>query len=223
MEEEGYVKRYYENVKCFDIPNGINVAIFQNALKHKQKFREEYEIPLDKRVILFLGSLVPRKGVLELLEAVKSVKEAFPEAFFVIVGEGPLWKEVKQYVNQGQVRAYGFVPDSEKHKLYVMSDIFILPSKSEGQPITLLEAMASQLHIVTTAVGGIPETLAGYGFKTYIKGCSPTEIVVGLSEAFRKISDDKTISSQTLSFVQRFDWGNITKETERVYNHVVHA
>ena len=221
--EEGYARQYYDGFKRFIIPNGIDLDRFFGVLRHRERFREEYKIPLDKIVVLFFGGLLSRKGVTELLGAVKSAKRAFPEVLFLIVGDGPLWKDVEQYAKQGKVRAYKWVPDSEKYKIYALSDIFVLPSKSEGQPITLLEAMASQLHIVTTPVGGVFETLAGYKFKTYIEGSSSAEIATGISEALRNMSKRKVINSESLSFVQKFDWDNITGETEKVYNYVLHT
>lgn len=222
--EADYARQYCEDFECFTIPNGIDIHPFLDALKHKDEFREEYDIPLDKKVILFLGGLIARKGVPELLDAVGRVTKSFPEALFLIVGDGLLWREVEQCAaTQSAVRAYRWVPESEKHKLYALSDVFILPSKSEGQPITLLEAMASQLHIVTTPVGGVSETLAGYESKTYIKRSSPAEIVSGISEALRSVSKGKVVNSKSFSGIKKFDWANVTMETEKVYNHVLHT
>jgi glycosyltransferase involved in cell wall biosynthesis len=221
--EAGYARRYYEDFEGFIIPNGVNVDEFTDVLNFREEFREEYEIPSDSRVVLFLGSLLSRKGVPELLAAVERVKEAFPDVFFIIVGDGPFWAEVERYANRGLVRAYRWVPDSEKRKLYALSDVFVLPSKSEGQPITLLEAMASGLHIVTTSVGGIAETLAGYGRKTFLNDCSAEGVFDGVSKALDTVSAGSAMDSKTLSYVQRFDWANVTSETEKVYNHVLRA
>lgn len=219
--EEGYARQYYKGFKFFHIPNGINVRAFADVLKYKESFREEYGIPLEKTVVLFFGSLLSRKGVPELLGAVESVKRAYDEVVFLIVGDGPFRREVERYAEQGKVRAYRWVPDSEKYKLYALSDIFILPSKSEGQPITLLEAMAAQLHIITTHVGGVSETLAGYESKTYIKQVSPAEITIGISNALENMSKGKMISSKSLSYVWKFDWANVATKTEKVYDYVL--
>jgi len=220
--EEGYAKQYCKNFQCFNIPNGIDVLRFRSAVRHKDRFREEYDIPLNKKVILFLGGLIFRKGVLELLDAVESVTKVFPEALFVIAGDGPLWREVEHYAaKQGGVRAFKAVPESEKHKLYALSDVFVLPSKSEGQPVTILEAMASQLHIVTTPVGGVPETLFEYEPKTYIPQCSAPDIYAGLGRALEIISKGHAFNSESLSCIEKFDWTRVVEETEKVYNHVL--
>lgn len=219
--EEGYARQYYDDIKGFNIPNGIDVALFRDALKDKQSFRGEYEISLDRRVVLFVGRLTPVKGVIEFMEAIGLVAREFPEAFFVIVGDGPLSEEVEGLAGHGNVRFISWVPHSEMHKLYALSDIFVIPSKSEGQPLTLLEAMASQLYIVAMPVGGVPETLAGYRCKTYINQCSPVEIARGLRVAIENLSEAKEADSKSLSYVERFDWSNVTSETEKVYGYVL--
>jgi glycosyltransferase involved in cell wall biosynthesis len=219
--EEGYAKQYYDDLKGFNIPNGIDVALFRDALKDKRSFRAEYEISLDRRVVLFVGRLTPVKGVIEFIEAIGMVAREFPEAFFVIVGDGPLREEVERLARHGNVRFFSWVPHSEMYKLYALSDIFVIPSKSEGQPLTLLEAMASHLYIVATRVGGIPETLGGYAYKTYINKCSPVEIVEGMRVAVENLSEAKAADSKSSSYVERFDWSNVTSETEKVYAYVL--
>jgi len=220
--EEDYAKQYCKNFEGFNIPNGIDVRRFRDAVKHKDKFREEYDIPLNKKVILFLGGLIFRKGILELLDAIESVIKVFPEALFLIAGDGPLWKEVEHYATkQGEVRAFRGVPESKKHKLYALSDVFVLPSKSEGQPVTILEAMASQLYVVTTPVGGVPETLFGYEPKTYIPQCSAPDIYAGICKALEIISKGHTVDSESLSHIEKFDWTRVVEETEKVYNYVL--
>jgi len=219
--EEGYAKQYYDAMRGFKIPNGIDVALFRDAGKDKRSFRAEYEIPLDRRVVLFVGRLTPVKGIMEFLDAIGMAAGEFPEAFFVIVGDGPLRGEVEGLARRGNVRFFSWVPHSEMYKLYALSDIFVLPSRSEGQPLALLEAMASHLYVVATRVGGVPETLGGYADKTYISECSPVEIVKGLRVAMANLSEANAADADSLRFVERFDWSNVTSETEKVYGYVL--
>lgn len=217
---ESYANQYYEDIKGFNIPNGIDVARFRDALRDKQKFREEFGIPSDKKIILSAGRLTPVKGVIELMEATASITKEFPDAFFVIVGDGPLRKQVERFVNPRTVRFFKWIPHSEMFKIYALSDIFVLPSRSEGQPLTLLEAMASQLHILSTPVGGIPETLDGYPFKRFMSEPTPVGIAAGLGEALKKLSEHEDFDKEALAYVERFDWTNVTAETEKVYSYV---
>jgi len=221
--EEEHVRQYCKNANFFKIPNGVYVETFREALGFRQKFRKEYQIPLDRKVVLFVGRFTPVKGILELMETIRNITKVFPEALFLIVGDGPLRGKVERVAElQGNmVRMFKWIPGSEMHKLYALSDIFVLPSRSEGQPLTLLEAMASQLYIVSTPVGGIPETLRGYGYKTYISHCSTAEISAGILEALEAISKGKSIDSKSVSYAERFDWSHVTTEIEGVYSHLL--
>ena len=135
----------------------------------------------------------------------------------------PLRGEVERVaeLQRNLVRMFKWIRGSEMHKLYALSDIFVLPSRSEGQPLTLLEAMASQLYIVSTPVGGIPDTLREYEYKTYISHCSTAEISAGILEALEAISKGKSIDSKSVSYAERFDWSHVTREIEGVYSHLL--
>ena len=219
--EESYARQYYGDIKGFNIPNGIDVARFRGGLRDKEKFREEFRIPPEKKIILFVGRLTPVKGVAELMEATASVAKEFPDAFFVIVGDGPLRKQVERSVNPRMGRFFKWIPHSEMFKMYTLSDVFVLPSKSEGQPLSLLEAMASQLYVLSTPVGGIPETLDGYPFKRFMSRPTPEEIANTIGEALKNTSEHEGIDKEALAYVERFDWANVTAETEKVYSYVL--
>lgn len=85
------------------------------------------------------------------------------------------------------------------------------PSRSEGQPLTFLEAMTSQLNVESTSVGGIPETLCGYGYKTHISHCSTGEISAGILEVLEAISKEKSIDSKSVPHAERFDWSHVMR------------
>jgi len=155
------------------------------------------------------------------MEATASVAKEFPDAFFVIVGDGPLGKQVERSLNPRMGRFFKWIPHSEMFKIYALSDIFVLPSKSEGQPLTLLEAMASQQYILSTPVGGIPETLDGYPYKRFMSKPTPEEIANTIGEALKEFSEHEDFDKEALAYVERFDWATVTAETEKVYSYVL--
>jgi glycosyltransferase involved in cell wall biosynthesis len=110
--------------------------------------------------LLFLGNLCKRKGVWELLDAMRGCP---PSVNLIFAGgeedEGigeKLNNKIKEYGLDSQVRWIGPVMGNDKNQILQNSDIFILPSYAEGLPISLLEAMCAGLAVVTTPVGGIP-------------------------------------------------------------------
>jgi glycosyltransferase involved in cell wall biosynthesis len=106
-----------------------------------------------------VGRLVPVKAHDVLIEAFAEIIRDFPQVRLRIAGGGPLMLELQRQISERglspQISIEG--PTLEPQRFYREIDVFVLPSRSEGLPLALLEAMASGLPIIATRVGGIPE------------------------------------------------------------------
>ena len=106
-----------------------------------------------------IANLYPTKGIDILIRAFVELKE--PPARLIIIGDGPernkLDQLVKELGQKDRVLLTGAIPDAAK--LLHAFDIFVLPSRKEGLPYALLEAMAAGLPIIATAVGSVPEII----------------------------------------------------------------
>ena len=113
------------------------------------------------RVLLFVGNLLPVKGVDVLIEACWQLKARGEQFLCCMIGDGPLRGDLEARIAAknltGHVRLVGPVPHAELPNWFRAADLFILPSRSEGVPCVLLEAAACQTPFVATRVGGIPE------------------------------------------------------------------
>jgi glycosyltransferase involved in cell wall biosynthesis len=108
--------------------------------------------------ILFLARLEKEKGIFELLDAMKNINITFPQVELIIAGEGDAYEKVKQQVKeQKNIKMVGYVQGEEKIALFKKCDIYCLPSYSEGLPISVLEALAFGLPVITTKVGGLKD------------------------------------------------------------------
>ena len=112
--------------------------------------------------VLFVGRLTKAKGVDILLKAIKILKEKYQkEIKAAIVGKGYLEEELKELVMEleieKEIEFLGVRRDIEK--LMKSTKLFVLPSRWEGLPLTILEAMSSGAGIIATKVGGIPEII----------------------------------------------------------------
>jgi len=109
--------------------------------------------------ILYVGRVETRKGIHELIEAVRIIKERAIDFELNVVGEGPELEKLKTALPEelGQhVRYLGLISDRDKlFSLYMNADLFVFPSHEEGFPRVLYEAMAFQVPIITTFVGSI--------------------------------------------------------------------
>jgi glycosyltransferase involved in cell wall biosynthesis len=109
---------------------------------------------------LFLGHLLPDKGVYDLVKALASATERVPGVNLVLGGVGeidPVRALATQLGVQERVQTPGWLGPKDKKAALAASTIFLLPSYHEGMPMALLEAMSWGLPVIATPVGGIPQ------------------------------------------------------------------
>ena len=137
------------------IANGVDLSGFQPS-QESIDYRAKLGVPADARVFGTVGRMVPVKAHPVLLDACRQVFREIPQAYMLIAGEGPLRGDldriVKEYGIVDRVKFLGWQPDVQS--VLQALDLFVLSSHSEGMSNTILEAMASGLPVVATAVGG---------------------------------------------------------------------
>lgn len=126
--------------------------------------------PLGPRVG-FVGRVDPVKDVVTFLRACRLVADEVPGAEFAVVGplhHSPLYAErcIEEARTLGLGASVMFTGEADPQPWYATFDALVLTSVSEAQPLVLLEAMAAGVPVVSTAVGGCPELLAGAGLLT---------------------------------------------------------
>jgi glycosyltransferase involved in cell wall biosynthesis len=114
------------------------------------------------RVILFLGLVGERKGVFDLLEALALARAEHDDLELIVGGAGAIERarvEARRLGVADSVEFLGWVGPQEREALFRRADIFALPSRNEGLPMSVLEAMARGLPVIATPVGGVPELI----------------------------------------------------------------
>lgn len=142
------------------IRTGIDVNEFEPNADVNHIF-DTYKIPADAKVVGTVARLVEDKDPYNFLQAAKLVHEQHPNAHFLWVGDGPLTddlhKKIKEFGLQEVFHLTGY--QSNVRDFLQAMDIFVLSSISEGLSISMLEAMASGLPVVSTLVNGADETI----------------------------------------------------------------
>ncbi len=137
------------------VPNGVET----DAAPTGRVTRETLGLPRDSVAAIFVGRLDPQKGVDVLLRAVASAKERVPALELLIVGAGPDRDSLVALARQLDIEArthwLGFRADVPA--LLHAADLFVLPSRWEGMPNVVLEAMAAGLPVIATATEGTSE------------------------------------------------------------------
>ena len=143
------------------IPNSVDTDLYAPRPQSGWAEREPF--------VLFVGSLIARKGVDTLIRAFAQLLRHQPDAAgeqrlrLVLVGEGPQQAQLAALAAElgiaESVVFAGFLTQAEVADLMRRARLFVLPSREEGQGVVLLEAMASGAPVVASAVGGIPEVV----------------------------------------------------------------
>lgn len=109
--------------------------------------------------VLFLGAINQMKGCYDMVDVIKRVAEVVPDIKMVVAGAGEIEQVKSKAIAEGVAEHFafpGWVRGEQKEKLLKESDVFFLPSYTEGMPMSVLDAMGYGLPIVASNVGGIP-------------------------------------------------------------------
>lgn len=151
--------------ECITIPNGVPTPAAS------PRPRENADSP----VIGWVGRLVPVKSVETLLEALTHIRADHRQPSVLLVGDGPeraaLTEHAARLGIRTRVEFTGYVEDLSPY--FARMDVFALPSRHEGAPMALLEAMAAGVPVVAAKVGGIPEMIGDSRAACLVDGHDP--------------------------------------------------
>jgi glycosyltransferase involved in cell wall biosynthesis len=149
------------------IDNGVDMERFVNDSDVRTAQRGVLGVGADTFVIGSLGRLSPVKNHELLIRAFADLlkKGRADNAVLLLAGDGPARAQLEELVagidHGGRIRFTGML--SEPEKFYPVLDAFVMPSRSEGLPVALLEAMACEVPVVVTRVGAMPRVAEGCG------------------------------------------------------------
>lgn len=174
----------------------------------------------DGVTITYTGRMVPEKGVSVLLEAFVMLRKKYENIYLILVGEGPLETQIKQY-NDDHIHYLGRKENREVIKILKNTDIFCLPSRSEGFSTSILEAAYSQCCIITTARGGSKELITDSNYGIIIKNNDIHLVYDALEKA---IADEKYRQEAAQNVYERvishFTWVQCVDELEKIMNNI---
>ncbi|MBI4963111.1 MAG: glycosyltransferase family 4 protein [Desulfomonile tiedjei] len=191
-----------------------------------EALRQSLGITRDNFVVLTVGWLGPNKGSYEILNAVHKVVSQEASVRFVLVGaeelpgQMALLRAMVEKDNLGAwVRLKGEVERDRVPLFYGLADIFLLPSFSEGMPMTIIEAMRSGLPIISTPVSAIPEMIEHGVSGWLINPGSPDEI----AESVLLLKRDKALRQELgqaakKTFEDKFDFSKGVDEIRSLYD-----
>jgi glycosyltransferase involved in cell wall biosynthesis len=207
------------------VPNGVDTQRFKPS-ESCGTFKRQ--IGLDSKLcVLFVGRLIPRKGLNFLVEAAEQIVKKYSQTVFLIVGGGPLKNHLVSRVEKlnlaGNFVFLGDVHENVLPALYNCADVFVLPSIQEGQGIALLEAQAAAKPVVAFNVGGVREAVLDKETGLLMKPSS-SELADAIMKLLASWSLREQMGSKGRKFVvDNFSWDVCAQKMLKVYREALAA
>jgi len=203
--------------KVHVVPNGVDLSKFGTASRFD--VRAEMNVSEDAILVAAVGRLAPEKDYSNLINAAAAASSEVENLALWIIGSGPLERRLKDEADErgldGIVDFLGGRDDVPR--LLAAPDIFVLSSKREGMPLSLLEAMASGMAVVATDAGGCGEVVEN-GYNGLLV---PPESAEALSKAIVELARDPharaRLGRNALQTVRVYDMENTVGRIERIY------
>jgi len=201
------------------VPGGVDVEQIRAAAPAD---RQALGIPDTLRIVMWVGRMDPVKGLDELIDAFAVVAKSI-DARLLLVGAGEYAGAVRRRIEthglQERVMLLGRRDDVPS--LLKIADVFVFPSRTEGMPNALLEAMAAGRAIVTTDVPGCRDVIVHQENGLLV----PSQDAIALSEAIRRLLSDQALSSRLAHSAENsaahYGFDRTVDRYEALYRHLV--
>jgi len=179
---------------------------------------------IDEKIrVLFLSRFVKEKGIYELFEAFRSLREHFPGMTLILAGTGPEEQAMRKWVEKAGLAEYvtfpGYIRDKEKAQVLMDADMFVFPTYyGEGCPVSLLEAMAAGLPILTSRAGGIGDFIIDGKNGRLLDAVTTTEVENAMADLLTSPEDCKAMGEYNRETAwKRYEAAVISKDIEDMY------
>lgn len=197
-------------------PMGVDTSLFA-----RQNIKES-GIDKKERILLFIGRLDRQKGLEYLIQAMPAILTKYPASRLNIIGYGPHENYMRQLVSKmglnKKIVFIGSLPNKKLPVYYSQAEIFILPSMSEGLPVSILEAMACQCPVIATSVGGIFSLIQNEDNGLLIEPRSSDEICQAVFNLYANQELKEKIIKNAYNLVRhKYDWSILASQLADIY------
>jgi glycosyltransferase involved in cell wall biosynthesis len=207
------------------IPLGFELDRLAALKRHEGAFRAQHHIPEAAPLIGIVGRLVPIKNHDLFLQAARIVHAQLPGAFFALVGDGERRAELVAMAGSlglaDRVRFTGWIADVPP--VYSALDALVLSSNNEGLPVSLIEAMAAGVPVVSTSVGGVPDLLDGGQLGAVVPPGDAQGMAAGIVRALTDPAARAVAEKARTVTLQQYDIRQSVAQTDALYRRLVQA
>jgi glycosyltransferase involved in cell wall biosynthesis len=193
-------------------------ATLANSFSLEEKIKNK-KTDTSTTKIFFLSRIIKEKGIFELVEAFENLDKKRDDIELIIAGDGEAFNQLKEVVkNKKNIRLTGHVEGEKKITLLKKSDIYILPSYTEGLPISVLEAMLFGLPVITTKVGGLKKFFKNETMGYFIEPKS----IIDIEHKIELMLSNKDKLQEMSNFNYQYAQKNLTNDVvaEALSNHL---
>ncbi|WP_051688198.1 glycosyltransferase family 4 protein [Desulfofalx alkaliphila] len=207
--------------KVVTVYNGIDIDRIQQKA-NKFHVCKQLGLPPMGKLVGVIARLAPQKGVTYFLQAAAMLKEY--QVNFIVVGDGPLGQQLQAEAEQlgleGRVFFTGHRNDIAR--LLAALDVFVLPSVTEGLPLTILEALAARRPVVAAGVGGIPEVIQHDQTGILVEPKEPVALAAAIGELLNNPAKAKKLGEAGRRLVEKkFTVEKMAQNIMEIYNQVL--
>ena len=207
------------------IPNGIWAKNFDGEIDPYHDVKKHFGFGVYDPLFVFVGRMVYQKGVDMLIEAIPLVLRKYPNARFVLIGDGYMKAELETKVRamnlNSNVIFTGYVSNEWKTKIMKAADAIIVPSRNEPFGIVVLEAWSCRKPVIATCNTGAGELIwhKYNGIKVYP---TPESIAWGIEEIIKNPEEARLMGERGREIAERiFNWDRVAEETLKVYKEII--
>jgi glycosyltransferase involved in cell wall biosynthesis len=204
------------------VPLGLPLDQFADLDALRGILRRELGYSTEERLVGIIGRLVPIKNHELFLAAAQRVAAVEPHTRFLIVGDGErraeLEKLAAEMVPGDAVRFTGW--RSDLPILYADLDAVVISSHNEGTPVSLIEAMAAGVPVVSTAVGGVPDLLEGGALGALVPPDDADALAAGIRAALAEGRGERTARAQQRAF-ERYGAARLIADLRSLYSDLL--
>jgi len=221
-----------EMIKYLSLPEDKITVTPLGVDEHFKPFLPDQIYPIVKKYglrpdsyILYVGTLEPRKNILNLLKAYSRLPLSLREAYPLVLAGGTGWlmEKLDQEIHQLNIRRTviktGYVPKEDLPYLYSGATVFVYPSLYEGFGLPPLEAMACGTPVITSSVSSLPEVVGNAGVLVHPEDFE--KLAEEMEDLVTNPARRQLLSAMGLERSKHFTWEKCAAKTLEVYDRVV--
>jgi len=219
--------RIVPSKKACIIPLGFDLSRFEASKVNRESIRLEYNLKPHQTAVAIVGRLAPIKNHHLFIDAAALTHKKYPEDFmFYIVGDGKLRESLEAYVAEnypGLVNSIVFKSwVTDMAECYPAMDIVCLTSFNEGTPVSLIEAQASSIPVISTNVGGVKDIIDVNQTGFILQGHSSEELSKYLIELHLNRDLRIKMSQNACNFVtEKFSYQRLVADVDQLYTSLL--